>query len=210
MLLAMNHGRQLHREQLIETLWPGATLTSGIRSLQVAVSSVRQCLSTGGITEDALRRHGDTYALQLPSVDDQLAAFEWLAHHATRVQPPEALRLRVAALDRYTGDLLPEVGPAEWVVEERDRLRLMAAQVGSAAARDALAANDLRTALDSARRSVTLDPYHDSSWQLVVEICERLGDHSAAAVARREQERMWASLGLVVSDPSRTPSALSR
>jgi DNA-binding SARP family transcriptional activator/energy-coupling factor transporter ATP-binding protein EcfA2 len=209
MLLAMNHGRQLHREQLIETFWPDTTLTSGIRSLQVAVSSVRQCLATGGIIEDALRRHGDAYALQLPSVDDQLAVFERLAHQATRVQPPEALRLRVAALDRYTGDLLPEVGPAEWVVEERDRLRLMAAQVGSAAARDALAVNDLRTALDSARRSVALDPYHDSSWQLVVEICERLCDPSAAAVARLEQERMWASLGLVAPDSRRTPNALS-
>jgi hypothetical protein len=85
----------------------------------------------------------------------------------------------------------------------------MAAQVGSAAARDALAVNDLRTALDSARRSVALDPYHDSSWQLVVEICERLGDPSAAAVARLEQERMWASLGLVAPDSRRTPNALS-
>ncbi len=64
MLLAMNHGRQLHREQIIDALWPDATLASGIRSLQVAVSSIRQCLSAGGITEDALRRHGDAYALR--------------------------------------------------------------------------------------------------------------------------------------------------
>ena len=58
MLLAMNHGRQLHREQIIDALWPDAALASGIRSLQVAVSSIRQCLNAGGITEDALRRHG--------------------------------------------------------------------------------------------------------------------------------------------------------
>jgi DNA-binding SARP family transcriptional activator len=200
MLLAMNHGRQLHREQLVDTLWPDATLASGIRSLQVAVSSIRHCLSTGGIAEDALRRHGDAYALELPSADDQLADFERLAYEATRAQPPNALRLRLAALDRYTGDLLPEAGPAEWVVEERTRLRLLAAEVGSGAARDALAAGDLRTALEAARRSVALDPYHDSSWELIVEICERLGDHSAAAVARREQARVWVDLGLVIPD----------
>jgi DNA-binding SARP family transcriptional activator/energy-coupling factor transporter ATP-binding protein EcfA2 len=197
MLLAMNHGRQLHRERLVDALWPDATLASGIRSLQVAVSSIRQCLSAGGITEDALRRHGDAYALQLPSVSDQLADFERLAHAAGRARPPEALRLRLAALDQYAGDLLPEVGPAEWVVEERARLRLLAAEVASEAARDALLADDLRSALDAARRSVTLDPYHDSSWDLIVQICERLGDHSAAAVARREQAQVWVDLGLV-------------
>ena len=68
MLLAMNHGRQLHREQLVDALWPDSTLASGIRSLQVAVSSIRQCLGAAGVTEDALRRHGDAYALQLPGV----------------------------------------------------------------------------------------------------------------------------------------------
>jgi ATP/maltotriose-dependent transcriptional regulator MalT len=203
MLLAMNHGRQLHREQLIDALWPNATLASGIRSLQVAVSSIRQCLSTGGITEDALRRHGDAYALELPSVSDQLAEFQRLARAGARAPRAKALRLRLAALDRYAGDLLPEVGPAEWVVEERTRLRLVAAEVGSEAARDALAADDLRTALEAARRSVALDPYHDSSWELIVDICERLGDHSAAAVARREQARVWVDLGLVVPDSGR-------
>jgi DNA-binding SARP family transcriptional activator len=206
MLLAMNHGRQLHRERLVDALWPDAMLASGIRSLQVAVSSIRQCLSAGGITEDALRRHGDAYALLLPSVSDQLADFERLAHAAARVSGPEGLRLRLAALDQYAGDLLPEVGPAEWVVEERARLRLFAAEVASEAARGALVADDLRTALDAARRSVALDPYHDSSWELIVQICERLGDHSAAAVARREQAQIWVDLGLVTPGglPQRT------
>ena len=202
MLLAMNHGRQLHREQIIDALWPDAALASGIRSLQVAVSSIRQCLNAGGITEDALRRHGDAYALELPSASDQLADFQRLAHAATRAPRPRAIQLRLAALDRYAGDLLPEVGPVEWVVEERTRLRLLAAEVGSEAARDALAADDLRTALEAARRSVALDPYHDSSWELIVEICERIGDHSAAAVARREQARVWVDLGLTTPAPA--------
>jgi DNA-binding SARP family transcriptional activator len=209
MFLAMNHGRQLHREQLIEALWPDATLASGIRSLQVAVSSIRQCLSMGGITEDALRRHGDAYAIELPAVSDQLADFEWLAHAATRAPRPEALRLRLAATDLYAGDLLPEVGPAEWVVEDRTRLRLLAAEVALEAARDALATNDLHTALDAARRSASLDAYRDSSWELIVEICERLSDHSAAAVARREQARVWVDLGLVVPDSARRASPRS-
>jgi DNA-binding SARP family transcriptional activator len=210
MLLAMNHGRHIHRERLVDMLWPDATLASGIRSLQVAVSSIRQCLSAGGITEDALCRHGDAYALQLPSVVDQLADFERLAQASARAKPSEALRLRLSAFDLYAGDLLPEMGPAEWVVEERARLRLLAAEVASEAARSALEADDLRTALEAARRSVALDPYHDSSWELVVEICERLGDHSAAAVARREQARIWVDLGLAIPGPDHAGRAIRR
>ncbi len=197
MLLAINHGRQVHREQLVDALWPDATLASGIRCLQVAVSSIRQCLAASGVTEDALRRAGDTYALRLPDVTDQLADFERLAQAAAH-QPPEiALASRLAALELYVGDLLPEIGPAEWVVEERSRLRHLAASVASEAARDALDAGHFRIALGAAHRSVALDAYHDSSWQLVVEINERLGDHAGAAVARREQALIWADLGLV-------------
>jgi DNA-binding SARP family transcriptional activator len=181
-------------------------LASGIRSLQVAVSSIRQCLGAGGIIEDALRRHGDAYALQFPVVSDQLADFERLAHPAGPENRDAALRRRLAALAAYTGDLLPEVGPAEWAVEERARLRLLAASVGTEAAVDALDAGQLRVALDAARRSVALDPYHDSSWQLVVAINERLEDHSAATVARREHAQICADLGLVTPGSDRRPA----
>jgi DNA-binding SARP family transcriptional activator len=208
MLLAMNHGRHLHRELLVDALWPDATLVSGVRSLQVAVSSIRQCLGAVGITEDALRRRDDAYALQFPAVADQLADFERLAYPAGPESPADGLRRRLAALAAYTGDLLPEVGPAEWAVDERARLRLLAASVGAEAARDALAAGQLRVALDAARRSVALDPYHDSSWQLVVAINERLGDQSAATVARRQHAQVWADLGLVTPGASdRRPTA---
>jgi DNA-binding SARP family transcriptional activator/energy-coupling factor transporter ATP-binding protein EcfA2 len=196
MLLAMNSGHPLHREFLVDALWPDATLSSGIRSLQVAVSSIRQCLNAAEITEDALPRLGDAYALQLPAVFDQLAEFQRLTREAGR-PGHSALHDRLAALNLYAGDLLPEVGPAEWVVEERSRLRLLAASVAYEAARDAVAAGDLRVALDVVRRSVDLDPYHDPSWQLIIGVCEQSGDFSAAVVARREQSRVWLDLGLV-------------
>ena len=202
MLLALRHGRHTHREELIDALWPDATLASGIRSLQVAVSTARHCLTAGGLAEDCLRRHGDAYALELPDVVDQRAGFERLAQEADRAQAAgrtrEALWARQAALDLYIGDLLPEVGPAEWVVEERARLRLLAATVGAEAARSALQVGELAAGIRAARRSIELDPYHDSSWTLLVELTARSGDHSAAAMARREHARVRADLGVSV------------
>ncbi|MGB4918796.1 MAG: hypothetical protein WBO89_13885, partial [Propionicimonas sp.] len=66
-----------------------------------------------------------------------------------------------------------------------------------AAAVEALQADDPLTALECALRSTALDPYHDSSWDLVIECSTRLGDQAAVAAARREQARAWADLGLI-------------
>jgi DNA-binding SARP family transcriptional activator len=202
MLLALRHGRHIHREELVDALWPDATLASGIRGLQVAVSTARHCLIAGGLAEDCLRRHGDAYALELPGVVDQRAGFEQLVHEAERAQAGgrarDAFQAGRAALDLYVGDLLPEVGPAEWVVEERARLRLLAARAGAGAAKSALQLGELAAGIRAARRSIELDPYHDSSWTLLVELTTRSGDHSAAAMARREHARVRADLGVGV------------
>ncbi|HWJ52083.1 MAG TPA: BTAD domain-containing putative transcriptional regulator, partial [Propionibacteriaceae bacterium] len=206
MRLGMEHGRAVHRERLVDDLWPDATLAAGIRSLQVAASSVRQCLAAAGLPEDSVRREADAYALRLPGCVDQLHDFERLFRQAAREDAsgrrPEALRCRLDALDLYTGDLLPEVGPAEWVVGERDRLRVVAARVGAEAARLAYELADFDTAVHAAQRSLQLDPFHDPSWTLLAELHERLGDHSAAEMTRREHARVVADLIAPGSRPS--------
>ncbi len=196
MLLALHHGRPLHREQLVDVLWPDATLAAGVRSLQVAVSAIRHCLVAGGLGEEALPRRGDAYALELPGVHDQRSEFERLAHAAGHGTGSTAQALRLAALGEYAGDLLPDLGPAEWVVGERHRLRILAAGVALDAAR---ADEDPRRALELARGSLDLDPYDDSAWELLVDLHIRLGNPSAAAVARRDHARVCADLGLVGS-----------
>ena len=200
MVLALHQGRGRHRETLIADLWPDATLASGLRSLQVSISSVRQCLAGTGLAEDCVLRQGDAYALCLPEAWIELEHFEHLIRAGARAEANgdhrQALHQRTSALDLYTGDLLPETGPAEWVVAERERLRALAASTGAGAAQLALSLGELSIGIRAARRSLELDPYHDQSWQLLAELCDRQGDHTAAAVARRDHERISAALGL--------------
>ncbi|GAA3638613.1 BTAD domain-containing putative transcriptional regulator [Microlunatus ginsengisoli] len=204
MLLALRAGEPVHREELIEAVWPEATLASGTRSLQVAVSSVRQWLATAGLPEDSLRRQSDAYALCLPGVTVDVRRFEELARAATgtsSARPADgagALAAYQAALDAYRGDLLPEVGPAEWVIGERDRLRTLAAHLAADAARAAQGGGNTSAGIAAARRSIELDPYHDPAWRLLAELLDSAGDHSAAAVARREHARVCAELGVPV------------
>jgi DNA-binding SARP family transcriptional activator len=203
-MLAMHHGHDVHRERLVDALWPESSLPAGIRSLQVAVSSIRHCLAAAGLAEECLRRRGDAYGLQLPAAEDQLREFERLGQRAGQLSRngdrSTALESALAALDLYGGDLLPEVGPAEWVVEERDRLRTVAAGVGATAAELALEQGELAAGISAAQRSIEIDPYHDHSWTLLAKLHERRGDRSAAAVTRREHARVHADLGLVDAD----------
>ena len=67
-LLALSPNRDVHREHLVDALWPGVDLTVGTRRLQVAVSSVRQLVEQAGLSGgEVLVRHGDAYRLALPA-----------------------------------------------------------------------------------------------------------------------------------------------
>uniref|UniRef100_UPI003B3A46B2 AfsR/SARP family transcriptional regulator n=1 Tax=Nakamurella sp. TaxID=1869182 RepID=UPI003B3A46B2 len=200
-LLALSPNRDVHREQLVDALWPGVDLAVGTRRLQVAVSSVRQVLEQAGLPGMAvLARRGDAYRLALPAGSTvDVEAFERGladADAAVRRADPSAVELRAAALARYRGDLLPEDGPAEYVVGERDRLRVLAAAAAATLAQEYRALGQLRPALAAARQSVQVDRYQDLAWQLLAELHRDAGDDSAAARARREHAAAQAELEL--------------
>jgi DNA-binding SARP family transcriptional activator len=202
-LLALSPEHDVHRERLVDALWPGVDLSVGTRRLQVAVSSVRQLLEQNGLPgPDVLTRHGDAYRLALPegsTVD--IRSFESTlreaASCAARGDTAGSARNRAAALALYTGELLPEDGPAEYLVDDRDRFRLAAASAAAGLARDTLELGRPREALDAARRSVQLDRYQDLAWELLVQVHEASGDSSAAARARHEHARVQAELDAV-------------
>lgn len=201
-MLAISPSRDVHRERLIDALWPGADVVAGTRRLQVAVSSIRQLLEQSGLVgSDIILRHADAYQFAPPagsSVDVQ--DFERLVREATtrsaRGDLAGAIDLRQEALELYVGELLPEDGPADHVVPERERLQVAAAATAAEQAEDCKTAGSVRAAIAAARMSVRLDPYQDLPWQVLVELHEESGDPTAADQVRREQLRARADLDL--------------
>jgi DNA-binding SARP family transcriptional activator len=194
LLLAINPGKDLHRERLIDALWPDAPPEAGPHRLQVAASNVRQCLTAIGLSDQAVQRNGDAYRLVLPDAWIDLLEFERQLRKARR---SGTLADWSGVLDLYVGELLPEVGAAEWVLAERDRYRLAAAD---AAVQVAGLAEDAQ-ALRAAHRAVELDSLRDSSWLLLADLQAEQGDPTAAAATRREHARICAELA--VSPPGR-------
>ena len=186
-LLALEHGRAIHRERLIDTLWPGASVTVGARRLQVAISSIRTVLQSALPSgADVVRRTGDSYRLVLPDAAVDVHDVRSVARRGGRRSRSAATHraARRAAMERYTGELLPEDGSADHVVGERERLRLAAATASCALARDHLSAGQFAEAAAAARRSLELDRYQDSAWQLLVDALTAVR-RSVRSAARR-------------------------
>ena len=216
-LLGLAGGAPVHREVLLAALWPETDPETAARLLHVAISSLRTALEPGTPRGGAglIRREGDAYRLgPAAGLEIDLVTFEALLASAAASQAAgddyaagDALR---AALERYRGDLLPEDGPAEWLVEARDRARVAAVNAARSLAGLRLRAGDHPGAVQACLRGVAIDRYDDGLWRLLVEAHERAGDRSAAHRARRGYEQMLADLGIgpvpeAVADAIRVP-----
>jgi DNA-binding SARP family transcriptional activator len=201
-MLAVHMPRALHRETLLQ-LWPGLPGEQATHSLHVAVSSLRSLLAPQAPRGSArmVERRGETYVLVLPPGSSaDLLAFDEAAEEARRARRAGRVAAEVDALTRatglYRGELLPEDGAAEWVVGERERVRLSAALGCARLAELRTAAGDPEDAVVVARRGVGIDPLADGCWRSLIAAYDRLGDSAAAARARREYVDVLHELGI--------------
>jgi DNA-binding SARP family transcriptional activator len=202
-LLAIHAPAAVHREVLQEALWPDADAATGARSLQVGISAIRGALAVGGpwLT---VARDGDAYRLVSPDEAVDLRDLERALAAARDVEAGggTAAGSYLAVVNRLDAELLPEDGPAEWVVQRREQLRVMGVAAAVSAARSALAGGDHESAAHACRVGLALDRYHDPLWRLLIEIDSRAGDAGAARRDRRDYEAVLAGLGVVGEDAS--------
>jgi DNA-binding SARP family transcriptional activator len=115
-LLALS-GRRLHREQVIDALWPELTVDEAAPRLHKAASYARKAVGD----KEAVVMRDDTVLLwpdAEPVID--VEQFELAADLAGSGSVDEA----GAAADLYRGELLPDDPYEDWVGERRDQLRL--------------------------------------------------------------------------------------
>ncbi len=204
-LLALNAGQPVHREVLAETFWPDADPLTASRNVQVAISGLRRELGSGDGSESALLvRDGDAYRLAVPpgSWIDLIAAEEALSvARAARTRQDveaEASAFR-CAIDLGSRELLPEDGPAEWVIYRREELRTELANAARALAESTMT-KDAAAAAEVCAVGLRLDPHHDGLWRLLIETHEHAGDFASAEAARLGYARMLDQLGVEPAD----------
>ncbi len=127
LLLASTPGHRLHREQIIDLLWPDADLDSGANALYKSLHALRRTLEPGlrtGRDSKCISVAGTSIALG-EDVDlwldvDQFTA---LLSHASALPEPEQRPILRTALDLYRGEFVADERYAEWPVPRREALR---------------------------------------------------------------------------------------
>lgn len=209
-LLAASAGRPVHVETIVDALWPDVDLGVGKRNVQVAISSLRKALEYHAPGGGALvQREGATYRLEVLrwgsyDVDDFTGALHQARTAAHRGETEQAAAAATQALEAYGGDLLPEEGPAEWVVRPRTHLREEALEAAALLARCSLDLDHAEGAIAACQRGLTIDRYHDGLWRLLASAHEAMSDRAAAERTRRAYSAVLVELGVTADAPSRT------
>src|SRR5215203_1469981 len=129
-LLALASGHSLHREQVMETLWPGVGMHKAANNLHQIVRALRRAIEPSALATSSSAVASSGYLLlrdeQLSLCPDSplwvdVEAFEQAATTA-RHAPLEPAAFR-AARDLYAGELLPEDRYEPWLQERRAQLR---------------------------------------------------------------------------------------
>ena len=119
-LLLTQRGQWLHREQIVEQLWPDLTPEAASRDFRVALNALNRALEPGRartVPAFFASRRGDLYGLN-PAAQIRLDADEF--QRLADDDDEEMLRL---ALSLYEDDYLPECLYEDWSAPQRQRLR---------------------------------------------------------------------------------------
>ncbi|MEV4509102.1 BTAD domain-containing putative transcriptional regulator [Dactylosporangium sp. NPDC049525] len=202
-LLALNANRTVHREQIVEWLWPGRAAERGLHSLQVAVSDLRKLLEPDTQRGDwaRLRREHAGYRLVLDAdedcdvrgIDDQLRQARRAAQQG---DPGAAVAALDVALALHTGELLPDDGAADWVVPERDRLHGDLADACDVVAGALAGAGGHAEAARLARLGLVHDRYRDGLWRRLIASLQESGNPAEATTAEAAYRTMLAELAV--------------
>ena len=117
-VLAMAPGRRLHREQVIDLLWPDDSIGEAVPKLHKAAHFARRAIGV----PNAVVLRGD-HVLLCPDAETtvDVELFEGLAHRALAQEDVAAAR---RALSVYSGELLPQDRYEAWAEERREQLCL--------------------------------------------------------------------------------------
>lgn len=175
--LLINRGRVIRRERLFEVLWPGSEWSPTASSLKVAVHSVRQILrdtaETMPVSPVEIFSRNQGYLLQATDVWLDIEEFE-VSMAAGRAA--EARREHIVALDAYRqaadlygGDFLA-AQTADWIDEQRQCYRSYAIYALSRLRADALCRDDHSEVIEVCHRILSIDPYHEDTYQTLMMI----------------------------------------
>ncbi len=194
--LVAHLGRAVHREALIEYLWPEVEESHGWERLKVTVCFLRRQLRAAGMGEDVVATAGKAYVLRRETVWLDSEIFESLVAEGRARQRrqcwDEALRCYEEARRLYRGDHMEEDIYDDTFAVQRERLLEICLEMLAGMADCHAACGRYAEAVQVCRNALVHDPCRESIHRGLLSHLVRLG-HADAAVAQYHQcERVLA------------------
>jgi predicted ATPase/DNA-binding SARP family transcriptional activator len=193
-ILALAGGR-MHRDQVLDQLWPDLAPGAAANNLHQTLHHARRALDPGGSSPLPFLqiRSDQVHLAPEEAVSIDVAAFAAAARAAQGSPDPSAYR---AALDRYTGDLLPDEPYVDWATGRREDLRRTYLGLLLELARLQEARHEDEAAIATLRRIIEADAIHEGANLALMRLYARRSRRQQALRQYQVyEERLRAELG---------------
>lgn len=187
--------QQMHREELIELLWPGLDSEQGLNNLHKALHAARRALEPGLSAGGASRflQMRDQLVILQGGVSVDVAEFEALAEEVLKTGNRESVE---GALALYQSDLLPEDLYEDWTAVRREQLRAQREQLLLRLAAMCEAAGDSTKAIETYKWLISANQCNETAHRGLMRLYAAAGQRYLAVeqfkicadVLRRELE----------------------
>lgn len=181
--------RPVHRERLIDSLWPDVDEKQGWGRLKVTMYCLRQELRANGISGDAVKTIDNAYLLRRDSIWVDTHVFERLVTEGQELQRQgqwnDALHLYNEARHLYRGDYLEEEAFSDWCAEERERLHERYLEVLARTAECHAELDQYAEAVHICRKALVFDPCRENFHYVLMDYLVKNGRPDLALVQYR-------------------------
>jgi len=183
-LLLTFYGRSLHREQIIEMLWPESEPEAALRDFKIAYSTVCSVLEPErkrNAPSAFIYRDESHYGLR-PEADIWLdvAAFRHGVQLGDEAMGETAVSHYRQALSLFAGEYLPASPYAEWCRQEREQLHLLYLQTAEKFATISLEQADYNTTIHLCQTILAQDNCWEPAYRLLMKASVCSGNRSQA------------------------------
>src|SRR6266850_318890 len=169
-LLALQPHRQLHREQLMELLWPDSDPEAASNNLHKTIHLARHALQPtlkSAADSHFILTQGQQVSLRADKLWLDVSEFEQAAGKALRGAEVEAYE---AALEQYAGELLPEDLYEDWVAVRREQLRMTYQELLRKSAQLYKERGEHQLAIERLKELLACDPTHEDVHRNLMEL----------------------------------------
>ena len=188
-ILALTTQHQLHREQLIEHLWPEQEPELAANNLNKIIHAARRALEPAlksGADSRFILTHDQQVMLRAPG--DLWIDVEEFEQRASTALKTKTIKEYESALELYAGELLTEDRYEDWAVARRERLSRIAERLLSESAQLYEAAGQWQQSIEQMLQLVAFNPSNEAAHRQLMRLYALSGSrHEALAQFQRCQ-----------------------